>query len=103
MPSEYTKAERESHVKAWKKSKLSQKAYCQIKGLTWSTFKNWCKPARQTQNDYPLVPIHVTTSAHRDQTTLTLQSPHGWQIILNGAIDDQQLRQVVQLLGEAAC
>ena len=78
MPSHYTKEERESHVKAWKKSKLSQEAYCKIKGLTWTTFKNWCKPTRRVKQNYPLVPIQVTAPQDGKRASLTLQSPQGW-------------------------
>ena len=103
MPSHYTKAERESHVKAWKKSKFSQEAYCQIKGLTWSTFKNWCKPTRRAKQDYPLVAIQVTTPQDGNRTSLTLQSPEGWQIKLNGDVDEHQLQKIIQILGENPC
>ena len=103
MSSHYTKEERESYVKAWKKSKLSQEAYCKIKGLAWSTFKNWCKPTRRVKQNYPLVPIQVTDPQDGKRASLTLQSPQGWQIKVNGDVDERQLQKVIQLLGETAC
>jgi len=103
MPRQYSEKERESHVKAWKKSKLGQKEYCQIKGLTWSTFKNWCKPTRRVPQDYPLVPIQVTPSQDTHPTSITLESPQGWKIKLNGDVDEHQLQRIIRLLGEMPC
>lgn len=73
-------------VENWKRSGLTQVAYCQKQGLPLKTFNRWrgkelARAAAANQvRPVTLVPVSVETTATPD--IVRLRSPGGWQIEL---------------------
>jgi len=101
------KAERLAYWKgqhqSWQASGLTQRAYCEREGLSFSMFDKWRRRARALQvaglvtvaqkavsaataqppQMIKLIPAHMQTS--NAACDIELRSPSGWQIRLNAA------------------
>jgi hypothetical protein len=80
------------HHQSWQASGLSQVAYCQREGLSFSSFDHWRRRARAamgltsatsalpppTTKPLNLVPVEVKSTAPASE--IVLQSPSGWQL-----------------------
>lgn len=60
-----TPQERQWHVEQWRKSGLSQQAYCARHGLAHSSFKNWMRPTK-ADAVRTLVPVEVESPRDTD-------------------------------------
>lgn len=75
----------QGHLKAWKRSGLTQVAYCAANELSIKTFGRWrCRelaaPQAFDSPDLTLVPASVGASAK--SSVIQLHSPGGWRIEL---------------------
>lgn len=93
------------HHHSWQRSGLSQRAYCQREGLSFSAFDHWRRPAREAATaaqaatpspplDGPLtfIPVKVNTTT---DTRIQLCSPGGWSITLPTSLG---IEDIVQLM-----
>ncbi len=71
-----------AHVKAWRDSGLTQKAYCQQQGLkSADVLGYWANRDKREISKLTLVPAQILPSiAHSEAIRLT--SPTGWQLAL---------------------
>jgi hypothetical protein len=115
------KAERLGYWKgqhqSWQASGLTQRAYCEREGLSFSMFDKWRRRARAVQvaglatvaqkaasaatgpspQMIKLIPAHMQTS--NAACDIELRSPGGWQIRINTA---NSLETVLSLLRQLA-
>lgn len=105
------------HCHGWEVSGLSQRAYCEREGLSYSSFGYWRQQARQAaglvalpapHQPCKLVPIQIVSEscthiASGDKhvalpDAVRLQSPAGWQITLPRSVDLSTLTRLLQQL-----
>lgn len=92
----------QEHIKAWEKSGLTQKAYCNERGLKLATFGLWRKRLRASEQGR----ISFIKSSPRVQeegapgnVVLQLVLPNGVRLGLNKDINEQLLHQVLHFVG----
>jgi hypothetical protein len=95
----------QGHHQVWQTSGLTQRAYCEREGLSFSMFDKWRRRARAgqvtklaaTPKAIKLIPAHMQIP--HAACDIELRSPSGWQIRLNTA---HSLDAVVSLLRQLA-
>lgn len=92
------------HIRAWKKSGLSQNEYCRRNQLSNSRFGYWKKKLRQGgPPSLNLVPIRVAhsqmrTGAGKDDSGLTIVLGNNMRIRLENDFSSSALNKVVAVL-----
>ncbi len=96
----------QAHVRAWKKSGLSQNEYCRRNKLSCSQFCYWKKNLGQPQAkpsvSFVPVPAHapeLPSSSASDDSGLTIFLDNGIQIGLNNGFISATLSKVLAVLG----
>lgn len=105
------------HCHGWEMSGLSQRAYCEREGLSYSSFGYWRQQTRQAaglvalptpHQPCKLVPIQIASESRAHNASadnhvalpdaVRLQSPAGWQITLPHSVDLCSLARLLQQL-----
>lgn len=77
----------QGHLAAWRRSDLTQKAYCAGHGLSTESLRRWWRREKQeaiaARPSLTLVPVSVVPPA--TGSTVQLHSPGGWRIELPGS------------------
>ncbi|EHL32772.1 IS66 family insertion sequence element accessory protein TnpA [Legionella drancourtii] len=92
----------QEHIRAWEKSGLSQKAYCNEQGIKLATFGLWRKRLRTPEQER-ISFIKASPRAQEEGTpgnvVLQLVLPNGVRLGLNEDINEQLLHQVLHFAG----
>lgn len=88
------------HIRAWERSGLSQKAYCEQHHVGFASFQRWRRIAMEEEkptNDSPLtfIPVNVTKP---HSSCLTLRIKQDLRLEIPVDFDSGTLRQVIQIL-----
>lgn len=105
-----SRVDRKKHVDAWRRSELSQDAYCQKNSLVTSTFRNWIRdyahlaptsPRVQTVEAPQVVPVKLTPApiAHQSAGTLELKSPSGYVWSLGQGHSAEWVAELIRRVG----
>lgn len=105
------------HSHGWEMSGLSQRAYCEREGLSYSSFGYWRQQARQAaglvalsapHQPCKLIPIQIVSESRAHNASadkqvalpdaIHLQSPAGWQVTLPRNVDLSTLTRLLQQL-----
>lgn len=89
------------HFQRWHASGLSQRAYCQGEGLSFSSFDHWRQKSQkvadrsesQVRSPLTLIPVGLEKTSG---SAILLRSPAGWQI----TVPMDHLAQALPLLAE---
>ena len=95
MAKRYTREEQKHHIAHWRKSGVSQKAYCAQNGLSWSTFKNWSKRQKPPAIETPFAPIQITPSTN---TQWIIESSDGLRVHVPAYSDENSLKILINAL-----
>ena len=101
MAKRYTREEQKHHIAQWRKSGVSQKAYCAQRGLSWSTFKNWNKRIKPITMQTPFAPIQITPSTNAQWI---IEAADGLRVHVPAHCDEKSLKTLINALrsGDAA-
>jgi hypothetical protein len=102
----YSRFEMFSHVEACKRSKQSQKIYCNQQGLAYSTFHYWAKKYREefsedgASDEAPgFIPVEVQPDPEMDQVRVPGQLhflfPNGIQVMCPASVQPEVLRTLL--------
>lgn len=83
------------HVRAWRESGLTQRAYCETHGLKLSTLGYWSRRERGTVGGVKLVPVKVEGMS---LPGLVLRGAQGWQLSLPPGIPSGWLAELLRAL-----
>ncbi len=83
------------HVRAWRESALTQRAYCELHGLKLSTLGYWSRRDEGIVRRVGLVPVKVEASG---SPSLVLQGATGWQLLLPPGIPSGWLSELLRTL-----
>ena len=95
MAKRYTQEEQQHHIAQWRRSGLSQKAYCAQSGLSWSTFKNWNKRLRPLTLETQFAPIQITPSS---ETQWIIETTDGLRAHVPAQCDEKSLKTLINAL-----
>jgi transposase len=86
-----------THIKSWRKSGLSQVAYCREHGLKLHQFTYWKKMVQQKDGDIAFVPLRFSQNlpAVINSSRIQLTTPNGYKLELNGFFDQVVVRQLL--------
>ncbi len=98
MKGTFTAQDRQRHVEQWRKSGLSQQAYCERHGLTYTSFKNWMRKRPIDIAPSPLVPIEIRSSSDADWL---IEATGGLRVHVPAQTDSQSLARLFQALRSA--
>ena len=93
----------EGHVREWRRSGLTQTAYCREHGLLLSTFSAWLgRIKRSDALATPMTMVPVVVQGHDNEAKLHspihLQHHSGWQLQLPANVPADWLGQVLKSL-----
>ena len=99
-----------NHIAAWKKSGLSQKAYCEREQIGFSSFKNQKNAFTDRQEkkfvnfirvnpDIPPMKAAIIESSSQFEIVL----PNGIQVVVSSPFESHQLKLVLQVAGSVQC
>jgi hypothetical protein len=106
-----SRVDRKKHVDAWRRSDLSQDAYCQKNSLVMSTFRNWIRdyahlgpasPRVVQEVEAPqMVPVKIapTPVAPQRSGTLELKSPSGYVWSLGQGHSAEWVAELIRRVG----
>lgn len=92
----------QDHIKAWEKSGLSQKVYCNEQGIKLATFGLWRKRLRTLEQErISFIKSSPRVSEEETPRNVVLQRvlPNGVRLGLNEDIKEQLLHQVLHFAG----
>lgn len=95
MIKRYTREEQKYHVMQWRKSGLSQKAYCAQIGVGWSTFKNWSKRIKRPMKETPFAPIQITPPT---PAQWIIEAADGLRVQVPAYCDENRLKTLINAL-----
>ena len=95
MAKRYTREEQKHHIAQWRKSGVSQKAYCAQRGLSWSTFKNWSKRQKPPTIEIPFAPIQITPSTN---SQWIIETADGLRVHVSAHCDEVSLKTLINAL-----
>jgi len=86
-----------THIQSWRKSALSQVAYCREHGLKLHQFTYWKKRVQQKDGDIAFVPLSFSQNlpAVINPSKIRLTTPNGYKLELSGAFDQTIVRQLL--------
>ena len=105
MNKSQTQAEyRAFHLKAWRQSGLSQRAYCERAGLALSTFSYWHRhrPADSAPEFLP-VSVVAATPVPQPEASVVIELANRRALRLSGRTDPVGLAELVRLLEALPC
>ena len=98
----HTRVEMLSHIEASKKSKQSQKVYCQQHGLAYSTFQYWIKkyrtklPQKEADATVGFIPVHIQPDPQvSGSNQLHFLYPNGIQVMCPAEVHPQVLKSLI--------
>jgi hypothetical protein len=91
----YSREEQTYHVTQWRKSGLSQRAYCEQNRISWSTFKNWNKRIQQPPKESLFAPIQITPSTHAQWI---IEAADGLRVHVPVHCDENNLKTLINAL-----
>ncbi len=80
------------HVRAWRVSAITQRAYCEQHGLKLSALGYW---SRRDEGQVTLVPVKLQESS---SPSLVLRSASGWQLSLPPGVPARWLAELLRAL-----
>lgn len=95
MKSTLTPQDRQRHVEQWRKSGLSQQAYCERHGLAYSSFKNWMRKRPVEASPNPLIAVELRPSSDTDWL---IEVAGGLRIYVPAQTDTQSLARLFHAL-----
>jgi hypothetical protein len=86
-----------THIDSWRKSDLSQVAYCREHGLKLHQFTYWKKRVEQKDGDIAFVPLRFSQNlpAVIHSSRLQLTTPNGYKLELDGPFDQTVVRHLL--------
>jgi hypothetical protein len=91
----YSRHEQTYHISQWRKSGLSQRAYCEQNGISWSTFKNWNKRVKVCTKESLFAPIQITSSTN---TQWIIEAADGLRVHVPVHCDENNLKTLINAL-----
>ena len=111
------------HMRGWKTSGLTQRAYCEREAISYDVFKHWRQRLRgdrdQSESPARFVPVSVQSEAAprpRAQVALgedrvgrgvsrgvEVRLASGRSVVLDGAFDEVELGRLIRLLEVLPC
>ena len=95
MAKRYNREEQKYHITQWRKSGLSQRAYCEQNGLSWSTFKNWNKRLKVATTQTRFAPIQVAPTT---PTRWIIEAADGLRVHVPAHCDANSLKTLINAL-----
>lgn len=92
------------HIQAWRKSGLSQRAYCRKNDLSEYRFSKW-KNRLDKDNVtgcFVRVPLPIQLSVPIKHDVLHVYAPNGFRIDIENDFDSQLLKKLLTVLGEVS-
>ena len=95
MIKRHTHQERTKHIAQWRKSGLSQRAYCQQNGLSWTAFKNWDKRQQPVKSEPQFAPVEITQLT---DVQWIIETTDGLRVHVPAHSDEKSLRKWINAL-----
>ena len=95
MAKRYTQAERRQHVEQWRRSGLSQKAYCKQNALVWTAFKNWTKRVGSAKEPTAFAPVEITPVTDH---YWIIEAADGLRVHVPAHSDEKSLTKLINVL-----
>ncbi len=86
------------HVKDWQHSGLSQIAYCQEQGISFSKFNYWVRKARPVEEPaggFVSIKVDGHGTARSAHPVMELISPGGSRLNFYGAVDPEFIKRLL--------
>lgn len=91
-------------IQTWRKSGLSQRAYCQKNNISEYRFSKWKSRLVKDKVDSRFVPVplpaHLPDSIKRG--VLHIYAPNGFRVDINEEFDSELLKKTLAVLGEVS-
>jgi hypothetical protein len=91
----HNREEQTRHITQWRKSGLSQRAYCAQNAISWSAFKNWRKRIKVPTTQTRFAEVQITPSTH---TQWIIEAVDGLRVHVPVHCDENKLKTLINAL-----
>jgi hypothetical protein len=89
----------QAHVEAWKASGLSQRRYCEERGVSLSTFQWWRRRLRKPESERSTSPmVRVPVTAPAPGASELVVEMNRFRVRIRGTVNREQLEGLLDVL-----